>query len=142
MLGPNAHTHPAKLMLTLPTCHVVAAPILLDRGVAPRAFLSVRGDPVSSLGVILAFLEPFFDQRTRSWLMVRECAAEAEVVVIGALYGRDDPVEVSVLDGTINRIYAVWRWTPFEVVLVIDVRSRQEFLVPRASVSPSVGRCR
>jgi hypothetical protein len=56
MLRPETHTHPAELVLALAAGHVVAATVLLNRGLALGAFLGIGRYPVGGLGVVLTLL--------------------------------------------------------------------------------------
>ena len=56
MLGPEAHTHPAELVLALAASHMVTAAVLLDRRVTLGTLFGVCRDPVGRLGVIFTFL--------------------------------------------------------------------------------------
>lgn len=62
--------------------------------------------------------------------MVVERAAKAEVVFAPALHRRHNPGEVTLFDGAIDGVLAIWSWAPLEVLLVIDVGSGQKRLVP------------
>jgi len=92
MFAPRSHTHPAKLIITFPTSHMVTPAILLDRGTTFRAFLGVCADPICGLGIILAFLKPFLDECAETGLVVRETTAETEGVVEATVHGRDNMV--------------------------------------------------
>ena len=116
-------------MAALPTCHVVAATILLDCRVALGALLCVRRNPVGRLGVILTLLEPPPDQRAWCGLMVVECASKAEMVSAVAVHGGNDLEEVTLLDSAVDGIDAVGSRTPLEVLLVIHICSSEELLI-------------
>ena len=116
-------------MLALPARHMVAPAVLLDRRVASRTLLGVRGNPVRRFRIILALLEPLPHQQTRRRLVVVERAAKAEVVSAPALYRRHNPGEVTLFDGAIDGILAIRSWTPLKVLLVIDVGSGQKRLI-------------
>lgn len=109
---------------------MVAAAVLLDRRVAFRAFLGVRRDPVCSLRVVFALLEPPLDKRAWCGLMVGKCAAKAERMPEGTGYGGNDFEEVALLDGAVDGENAVRRWAPLQVLLVVDICASEEFLVP------------
>lgn len=79
-------------MLAFAACHVVAPAVLFNCGVTPGAFLRVGRNPVGRLGIILALLKPHLDESTRRWLVVIQCAPEAEVMLATALYRRYDAV--------------------------------------------------
>lgn len=57
--------------------------------------------------------------------MVLEAAAKAEAVATATSHGRNDVIECRGGDVTFNCVLAVWRWTPFEVIVVINVRTVQ-----------------
>lgn len=56
--------------------------------------------------------------------MIVQRAAEAEVMLTPTLDRRNNAVEVALLHGAVDCILAVRRWTPFEVVHVVDIRPR------------------
>lgn len=53
--------------------------------------------------------------------MVGESASKAEVVGAFAVHGRDNAVEIALLDPTFECVDTVWCWTPLEVVFVVHV---------------------
>jgi hypothetical protein len=57
--------------------------------------------------------------------VVREGAAKAETVATATADGWHDVVELGSRDVTFHRIFAIWRRTPVEVVVVIDIRAIQ-----------------
>lgn len=102
---------------------MVTSAVFLDRRVALRALLCMGRDPVGRFGIILALLAPHFYQLARCRLVIVQGASEAEVVFTEALDSRNNAVEVASLDGAVHGILAVRRWTPFEVVHVINIGS-------------------
>lgn len=65
--------------------------------------------------------------------MVRYGTAEAKLVAAFTDDGGYDDVQVALLDAAFNSIYAIGRWTPFEVFFVVDVCSCEKLLIPRQS---------
>lgn len=63
------------------TDHVIATAVLFDGGIAFGAFLGVGGNPVRGLRVIVALLDPLFQQPALYWIVPVLAAGEAEVVV-------------------------------------------------------------
>lgn len=61
--------------------------------------------------------------------MIGQCASKAEVMVAVALDGRYYLVEISLLDATLDGVYAVGGRTPFEIVFVIDIGAGEQLLV-------------
>ena len=125
MFAPGSHTYPAEFVGTFPTCHVVAPAILFDGRVTTGTFFRVGRDPIRGFGIVFAFLEPFLDKRTGAGLMVSKSTAKAEIMITAATHGGDNMVELRGGDVTFDGIFAVWCGTPFEVVVVVDVRSIQ-----------------
>jgi hypothetical protein len=130
VLRPNAHTHPAELVAAFSAGHVVASAILLDGGLAFGALFGMCRYPVGSFRVVLTFLDPLVDQRAWSRLVIVEGAAEAEGMSTVAIDCGDDLMEFPLLDGAIDRIYAIGGGTPFEIVFVVHVSSSEKFFVP------------
>ena len=112
-------------MLTLAACHVITAAVLLDGRQTFGTFFRVGRNPVRSLGVILALLQPHLDQRTGWRLMIVQTASETETVLACAVHCRHNLVEISSFDAAIYGKFAIWGWTPFEVVFVVDVCSSE-----------------
>lgn len=109
---------------------MVAAAVLFDCGVASWTLFRVGTYPVGGLGVVFTFLEPSLDENARSGLVVGEGAAETPVITAAAVYGGYDLAELLLLYTTVYGVYAIWRWTPLEVVFVINVRSGEKLGVP------------
>ena len=107
MLGPRSHANPTELVLALLACHVatctqvnrtvqisspkidsLATSVLLDRRMALGALLRVTLDPIRSLAVVLALLQPKLgdraDQRTVIALL---STPKAEIVLVRASDG-------------------------------------------------------
>jgi hypothetical protein len=59
-------------------------------------------------------------------------ASEAEAVFAVTMNGGRNYCQLSLLDATLDGIYTFRCWTPFQAVLVIDVGSSKEHLVPIA----------
>lgn len=55
--------------------------------------------------------------------MIVKCAAKAEMMFAVTLYGGYNATEVSLLDRAINSVFTVGSWTPFKILLVIDIGS-------------------
>jgi len=72
---PVAGAHPAKFVFALLAGHVVAAPVLLYRGLALWALLGVCCDPICRLRVISTLLNPQFNQRADGWQVALLSAA-------------------------------------------------------------------
>mmetsp|Transcript_5131 Transcript_5131/g.17899 ORF Transcript_5131/g.17899 Transcript_5131/m.17899 type:complete len:554 (+) Transcript_5131:623-2284(+) len=81
---PLLEADPAKLEAALAARHVVAAAVLLDGGVAPRAVLRVGGEPVERLRVVVALLEPLFHALARRRGVRLVLAERAKGVASGA----------------------------------------------------------
>ena len=90
VLVPRPHANPTKFMLALSACHMVTSTVLLDRALAFGTLLCVRRNPVCSLGIIFALLQPFLNKAAMAGLMVVGTTAEAEVVPAVAEHCRDD----------------------------------------------------
>lgn len=103
-------------MLALPTCHMIAATVLFDRGTALGAFFRVRRDPVRRFRIILAFLHPHLHQRTGRWLVIHQGAAKAKPV--GAVAGDSgyNLVQLLSLDATFDGVLTIWGGTPLKIV--------------------------
>ena len=107
----------------------VAAAVLLDRRMALGTLLRVRRNPVRRLRVVLTLLKPLLDQHAWARLVVRECAAEAKAVFAFAMHGWNNPVQISLLDSTLNGVHAVRRRTPLKIFLVVYVRTHEELVI-------------
>lgn len=129
MLRPDTHTHPAEFVTAFSARHVIAATVLLDGGVAARAFFCMRRNPVGSLRVILALLDPLLHQCTRCWLMVVQGTAKTEGMITPTMNGRNNLVELTLLYATFNGIDTVWCRAPLQAVLVVYIGSAQQFFV-------------
>jgi hypothetical protein len=138
MLRPDAHAHPAELVSAFPARHVIAASVLLDGGVTPRALLCVCRYPVGGLGVVLALLEPPLHQRAWRWLVVVQCTAKTKIMPTVAMDCRNCLGKILTLDGTFQGVFAVGGGAPFQVLSVVDVGSCKEDLVS-GTVSISLG---
>ena len=125
MFTPWSHTNPAKFVGTFPTRHMVTTTVLFDSRVTSGTFLGVCGYPIRRFGIIFAFLEPLLDEGTCAGLMVGKCTAKAETMTTAATDGGYNVVELGSRDVTFDGIFTVWRWTPFEVVIIVDIRSIQ-----------------
>jgi hypothetical protein len=123
MFAPWTHTNPAKLVCAFTTSHVVTSAILFNGRVAAGTFFCICGNPVCCFGIVFAFFEPFSDEGTETGLVVGEGAAEAEAMATAAADGGDDMVELGWGDVTFNGVLAIWRGTPFKVVVVVDIRA-------------------
>ena len=55
--------------------------------------------------------------------MVVKCATKAEMMLAATLYGGYNATEVALLDRTINSVFTVGSWAPFEIFLIIDIGS-------------------
>jgi hypothetical protein len=132
MFRPEAHAHPAELVLAFPAGHVVTAAILFYRRVALRAFFRVGRDPIRRFRVVFAFLQPLLHEGTGWRLMICKSASEAEAVFAATMNSGRNYCQLSLLDATLDGIYTFRCWTPFQVVLVIDVGSSKKHLVPIA----------
>lgn len=63
--------------------------------------------------------------------MFVECTAEAEVVSALAVHAGHDLWKLSFFYVAIYSVYAVWSRTPLQVVKVVDVGSREEFVISK-----------
>jgi hypothetical protein len=61
--------------------------------------------------------------------MIVQSAAKAKEMLTGTLYRRHDPIEVALLDGTVDRVLTVWCRAPLEILLVINVSPHQQRLI-------------
>src|SRR5271170_8043401 len=125
MFTPRSHTNPAEFVRTFPTRHMVTTAVFFNGRITTGTFFGVGRDPIRSFGIVFAFLEPFLDKRTCAGLMVGESTAKAETMAATATDGGDNVVELGGWDVTFDGVFAVWRGTPFEVVIIVDVRSIQ-----------------
>ena len=82
MRFPWAQTDPAEVRLAglVLADHVVAAPVLLDDGVAGGTLLGVGRDPVARLAVVVTLPDPFLDQVTSDRIVPVLSTTEAEGV--------------------------------------------------------------
>lgn len=62
--------------------------------------------------------------------MLREPASETEAVTTPTIDRWNNGVELSRPYRTIDRIFAIWCWTPSEVGLIIHIGPIQQFLIP------------
>ena len=92
MFTPRSHTYPTKFPTTLATRHMITSSILFNRGITPGTFLCIGRNPVCSFGIVFAFLEPFFDERTETGLMVLQAAAKTEGMSAAATNSGDDVI--------------------------------------------------
>jgi hypothetical protein len=125
MFAPWTHTNPAEFVRTFTTGHVVTSTILLNGRVTSGTFFGIGGDPICCFGVVFAFLEPFLNKWAETGLVVGEGTSETEAVAAAATDGGDNMVELGGGDVTFDSVFAVWRRTPFQVVIIIDIRAIQ-----------------
>jgi hypothetical protein len=121
-------------MLALPAGHMVATAVLLDCRIALGTLLGVGRDPVCSLGIISALLEPPLYQVARSRLMVCENASEAKAVPTVASHRRHHLVQITLLDLAFNSVYAVWSRAPFQCVLVLDIGPCKQLVISAVQI--------
>jgi hypothetical protein len=57
--------------------------------------------------------------------MVGESTAKTETMTATATDGGDNVVELGGWNVTFDGVFAVWCGTPFEVIIIVDVRSIQ-----------------
>lgn len=62
--------------------------------------------------------------------MIVQRTAETEFVFARASNGRHDSSEIASLDGAICGVYAIWRWTPAQIILVVDVSPSEKLSIP------------
>ena len=113
--------------------------------VAPSIFLNSRCTfwtlfgiciyPVRCFGVIFTFLDPHFHQLAECWLMVVESTSKAKSMLASTCDCRNDFEEIFLPHATIDGILTIWCWAPFEVVLVIDISSCEEYQVSARCIS-------
>ena len=63
--------------------------------------------------------------------MIVQSAAKTEAMATVAPDGWDDTIEVFFLDGAIYGILAVGGWTPFQVLLIVDIGTCEQDLVAK-----------
>jgi hypothetical protein len=120
MLGPETHAHPAELMLALPAGHVVTAPVLLNGRLALGAFLGVGRYPIGSLRIVLAFLEPLFDEGTWCWEMVVQAAPKTEVVLALTVDGWHNLRQILLPHTAFDSKFTIRSRAPLQSLLVIN----------------------
>ena len=125
MFTPRSHTNPTEFIGTFPTRHMVTTAVFFNGRVTAGTFFGIGRNPIRCFGIVFTFLEPFLDKRTCAGLMVGKSTAKAETMAATASDGGDNVVELGGRDVTFDGVFAVWRGTPFEVVIIVDVRSIQ-----------------
>jgi len=75
---PVSKTHPAKVVLTVVTLHMIAAAVFLNADVTPWAVFGVRRNVVCSFTVIRTLCEPAFNGFAVSGRMILAATLEAE----------------------------------------------------------------
>jgi hypothetical protein len=50
-------------------------------------------------------------------------------MIVRTAHGRNNPIEISLLDWTINGIFALGCWTPFQVFLIVDISPCEKNLI-------------
>lgn len=115
---PWSQAHPAEVRLAVLVLadHVVAAAVLLDGDVAARALFRVGRDPVARLRVVVALLDPLFNQLTLDRVVPVLATTEAERVAALARH----PVRLNVLH--LDGIVAVRRRTPSKQSIALERR--------------------
>lgn len=104
----------------------IASSVLLDRCMTFGAFFRVCRDPIASLRVIGALLQPTFDDRAAAGPVVRLTATEAERMVAVAFHCRNDGVQLPWCDCAFDRELAVWGRAPFEMRIVVYVSTIEQ----------------
>ena len=61
--------------------------------------------------------------------MVGKRATKAKGVIMTAADGGDDAAKVSLLDGAVDRVLALWGRTPLQIFFIIDVCSGEKHIV-------------
>ena len=115
MLWPRTHANPTEFILALFARHVIAPTILFDNRFAFRAFVGICRNPVWSLGIVCAFLEPFRSDGADSWFVICSTAAKAEGETALTEDWGYHPVECWFWDVTLYCIFTIWRRAPAEV---------------------------
>jgi hypothetical protein len=67
--------------------------------------------------------------------MVAQGATKAEEMSTVAMDSGHDPHQIPVLYPAIHSIHAVWGGTPSEELLIVDVRSGEQFLISMRFIS-------
>jgi hypothetical protein len=70
--------------------------------------------------------------------MIVQCAAETKEMLTSTLYRGYDPIEVALLDGTVDCVFTVWRRAPLEILFVINISPHQQRLVSARLASKSI----
>jgi len=129
MFTPRFHTNPAKVVRTM-TPHMVTPTVLFNRRMTFGTFLCVYTNPIRRLEIVIArraqfleiVLEPLPDERTGARLMIFKGTAKTEPVATGAADGGDSVIELGGGDVAFYDVFAVGCRTPFEVIVIVDVR--------------------
>ena len=117
-------------MLAFSTCHVVAPTVLLNGGAAFGAFFSIGVDPIGSFRIVFALLDPHFYQGTRRRLMIIEGTSKAEPILARTYDCRYYSAKILFLYAAVDGIFTVRRWTPLKMVLIVNICSGKENLIP------------
>ena len=125
MRFPRSKTHPTEVSFAslVLADHMIAASILLYGGTALGTLLSVGGDPVTGLAVVIALLDPFLDEVTSDGIVPVLGTVETEHIVAPTL----DRLGLHVLH--LDSVVAVWAGTPAEQSVALDKAVGDELLV-------------
>ena len=61
--------------------------------------------------------------------MIRESAAETEIVTAAAVYCGNNMLEIALLDGAVYGVLAIWCGTPFQILHVVNISSGEKNVV-------------
>lgn len=111
---PQAHPAEVRLAVLVLADHVVTAAVLLDGDVATRTLFRVGRNPVACLRVVIALLDPLFNQLTLDRVVPVLATTEAERVAALARYA----VRLNVLD--LDGVVTVRRRTPSKQSIALE----------------------
>ena len=123
MFRPQTHAHPAEVMTTSRTCHMVATLILLNRSLTARTVLGVGNHPSHIFRFRAVLRVPFLSHFTRAWSMSGQTTLKAETLPTFAC---------NVFMSKISHSYSIvtaWSWTPLNILVVICEVLAMEFVI-------------
>ena len=109
--------------------HVIATSILFNRRVTFGAFLGIGRNPIGRFRVIFTLLLPQLYKSTNTRLMIRQTTTKAESMSTNTLYSRDYFSQLGWWYMAFDSIFTIWRWAPFQKVVVINVGPHQELAI-------------